>query len=111
MLSSVDEAILLLKKWKSNSSKLRMVLGTDHARMALHGRVSEIVNSSVCCKGDEAGDEVHFDLAGASSISFVDDRGLPKGLEVLKPFVTGDLITAVFKDGTRLALLNETSPS
>jgi hypothetical protein len=61
MVSSAEEAILVLKKWQSNSSRLRIVLGTDHARMTLHGRVFKIVNSSVICLGDSPENEIHFD--------------------------------------------------
>jgi hypothetical protein len=85
-----------------------MVLGTDHVRMALHGRVVNIVDLSVWCIGVELGDEVHFDLAGAASISFADAQGLPVDFESLKTVVVDDLIAVLFEDGTRLMLLNET---
>ena len=108
MVSSADEAILILKKWKSNSSKLRMVLGSSHVFMTLHGRVSSIDNSAVLCLGIEQENELRFDLEGAIGISFADERGLPEGFEFLKSLVVDDLIALFFEDGTRLMLLNET---
>jgi hypothetical protein len=107
MVSSAEEAILVIKRWKSNSSKLRIVLGTDHARMTLHGKVFSISDSSICCLGNESENEIYFDLSGTASISFADAQGLPKGFEFLKPLVVNDLIAILFENGSRLMLLNE----
>ena len=109
MDSSRDEAILIFRKWESNSSRLRMVLGTSHAVMTLHGKISSIAAFFIVCVGDDSKNEVRFNLADAASIVFADAGGLPAQFDFLKPLVVDDLISVTFLDGARLMVLNETA--
>lgn len=106
MRSSADEAILMLKKWESSSSRLRMVFGSDHARMTLHGKVRSAATESVCCIADDDKDELTFDLSGNAIISFIGSSGLPEGFEDLDG-VVDEVISVVWPDRTSLILLTE----
>jgi hypothetical protein len=108
MVSSAEEAILVIKKWRSKSARIRMVLGSSHARITLHGYVCSIEDLSVVCVGSEPENELRFDLSSARSIHFADERGLPKGFEFFKPLIVDDLMVIVFENDTGLILLNET---
>ena len=110
MVSSADKAISVFKRWASDSARLRLVLGTDGARMTFRGKVFRITNSSIWCVGNEAGNELVFDLMGAETISFADAQGALGGSESSEPIVVDDLVAIVFKNGARLVLLNEPHP-
>ena len=104
MISSVEKAILVLRKWETSSSRLRMAVFSGPVSMTSHGRVESLADtSSVWCIGAEAGDEMRFDLAGATSIVYVDSAAVPEGYEPLADFIDESLSMA-WEDGTRLSL-------
>lgn len=110
MRSSAEEAILLLKRWKSNSSALRISFNTDQARAILIGKVELVTDAGLAsCFGVTPADEVSFDVVSASSIQFVDSNGLPKGFED----ITGSIDTVLafmWPDGSRLTLVEHKAP-
>lgn len=108
-VSSAEEAISVMKLWWSKSSRLRIVLATPHARMALNGFVFRIEDLSIVCTGSNTENELRFDLSGARSVAFADQLGIAEGFEFSKARVVDDLVAIIFEDGTRLLLVNETS--
>ncbi|HTD21783.1 MAG TPA: hypothetical protein VK738_03965 [Terriglobales bacterium] len=107
MISSTEEAILILKKWQSSSRELRMVFGSNHALMTSYGKVQSVDDpSSIWCIGEEMGAEIRFDLAAAGSVAFIDSGGVPEGLEFLSGIID-ESISMVWADGTRLNLVAE----
>jgi len=103
MISSVEKAILVLRKWETSSSRLRMAVFSGPVSMTSHGRVESLADtSSVWCIGAEAGDEMRFDLAAATSLC-MDSAAVPEGYEPLADFIDESLSMA-WEDGTRLSL-------
>ena len=106
MTSSVEEAILLLKRWQSNSSKLRIVWGSDHSRMAFQGKVWKIDDSSLWCIGADIGTELHFNVEDAAKIDFRDERGIPEDF----PDIAQDtelFLSILWPDNSRLSVVEE----
>jgi len=83
-----------------------MVLGSDHARMTLHGKVRRAEVESILCIADEIGDELEFDLSGNAVISFIDSSGLPEGFEDMNT-VVDEAISIVWPDRTTITVLAE----
>ena len=107
MISSIETAILILGKWKSNSSKLRIVFENGHVHAAFHGEVESVADTSlVSLAGAGIGDELRFDLKGNPSISYIDSGAVPEGYEPLADYICESLVMA-WEDGTRLSLLTE----
>lgn len=111
MESSAEEAILVLSKWKENSSTLRMVLGTDHASMTLHGTLVSVTAESLWAHGIDLKEDVRVSLAEAK-FAFADERGLPPGSERLAQLAELDeIISIAWPDRTRLTFVLEKQKS
>ncbi|HKF05456.1 MAG TPA: hypothetical protein VKB49_24270 [Candidatus Sulfotelmatobacter sp.] len=107
MESSAEDAILVLKKWKDNSSMLRMVFGSDHVQMTLHGTLANVTAESIWAHGASKEENLKVSLVGAR-FAFVDERGLPPGFkEVLALAHLDEVISIVWPDGTRLTVMLE----
>jgi hypothetical protein len=105
--SSAEDAILVLKKWKDNSSMLRMVFGSDHAQMTLHGRLVNVTNELAWAQGISAEEDLQFSFAGGK-FAFVDEPGLPPGFrELLGPAHVDEIISIPWPDRTRLTIVLE----
>ena len=84
-----------------------MVFESGHVRVTLHGNAGRLVDTSqVSCLGGETGDEIRFDLAQATSVTYTDSSSVPEGYEPLADFVSESLSMA-WEDGTHLSLLTE----
>ena len=106
MISSIEKAILVLKKWETGSPKLLMSFVSDHVRITSHGKVESLVDtSSVWRVGAETGDETRFDLARAASISYIDSAAIPEGYEPLADFIDESLSMA-WEDGIRSCIVS-----
>jgi len=104
--SSADDAILLLNKWKDNSSILRIIFGNDHAEMTLHGRLADVNAESALAHGASVEEDFKTSFAGAK-FAFIDDRGLSSEFKaLLTPFVR-EVVSIAWLDRTRITIVLE----
>ena len=105
--SSAEDAILVLKKWKDNSSMLRMVFGSDHVQMTLHGKLLNVTDESAWAHGSSDEEDLQFFFA-EGKFAFVDEPGLPPGLrERLALARVDEIISIAWPDGSRLTIVLE----
>ena len=114
MESSAEDAILLLKRWKDNSSTLRMVLGTSHARMTLHGTLADVAESGARAHGTSVEEDLQFSFADAI-FGFADARGVPPEAKQALGSILDEVLSIVWnvgskaEDFTRLTIVCEKS--
>ncbi len=53
MISSDDDAFLMLRKWQNDSHPLKLMLAGDGFRMVFAGRIADIVGTKLAFAADE----------------------------------------------------------
>ena len=110
VISSTEEAIRILVKWHTDSSKVRVTFANDKIFVTCHGEVYSVDDPSwIWCIGDEIGDEMRFNLEGAMSIASTNSSSAPGSFEPSTD-VMDDFVSVTWADGTRLYLVRERRP-
>ena len=74
MISSAEDAIRLLNKWKAESALIRVIFSTTGVGLNLVGIIAEVTDGRVRVLGDAC--EFFFDLAGAT-FAYAEPREAP----------------------------------
>jgi hypothetical protein len=72
MVSSLEEAMSLLSKWKAERTRLRCVFATHSSGLDFVGRVNEVIGNKVQISYEEL--VLITDLAGAKSFKYCELR-------------------------------------
>lgn len=106
MISSIDEAVLLLRKWKSESARVKAFLSLAGINLFLTGEIKRVDSErlvSFVLVPDNPADLLMVTISGCD-FGYRDDLPLPEPLGKHLPSNWDSLLFVRFVTGSRLAL-------